>query len=162
MYAVATLSGLCLFSFIMPAFAALTPKEVLHLAKHPEAEMIDEETCELRDAIYGSGTDKLLGAGHYIALFRHRMDAQPFAEGVTLADSTVTIRFKAKAGDHFYGRAYKLDKNRRKIVNSGPTLRHVCVAPGQVAVGDVEQVKQQEAADKAENTTVTGAETPRK
>lgn len=160
MRAIVQLYGLCFFFSSLPAFAALTPKEALHLAKHPEAVMVDDKTCELRDAIHIIGTNKLAGPGHYLALFRRRHDVSPFAEGVTLADSTVTIRFEAKPGDRFYSRAYKLDKKKQNIVNAGPIYRYSCVAPGQVEVGDVEQVKQQDVIGKIENTALTDEEKP--
>lgn len=137
----------------VPAFAALTPKEVLRLAKHPEAVMIDASTCEMRNAIYSTSSGKLLGAGHHIALFRHYRDKLPFAEGVTQEDSTVTIRFEAKSGEVLYSRAFQIDKEERKVTNIGPMYRHVCQPSGRVDVGDPEQVNQKEAVDEAGNIT---------
>lgn len=148
---------MCAWLLAMPisAFAALTPKEVLHLAKHPEAMMIDASTCEMRNAIYSTSNGKLIGSGHHLALFRHYRDKLPFAEGVTLEDSTVTIRFEAKPGEVFYGRAFQIDKEERKIINAGPMYRHVCQPSGRVDVGDLEQVVQEAVTvEKEVNTTV--------
>ena len=150
-----------LLAMAVPALAALTPKEVLRLAKHPEAVMIDASTCEMRDAIYNTSSGKLMGAGHHIALFRHYRDKLPFAEGVTQEDSTVTIRFEAKPGEVFYGRAFQIDREERKIINAGPMYRHVCQPSGRVDVGDLEQVNQKEVVDEAGNTALPDTESPR-
>ena len=154
---------ICAWLLALPvqASAALTPKEVLRLAKHPEAMMIDASTCETRNAIYSTSSGKLLGAGHHIALFRHYRDKLPFAEGVTLEDSTVIIRFEANSGEVFYSRAFQIDKEERKIINAGPMYRHVCQPSGRVDVGDLEQVKQKEAMDETGNAAVPEIGIPR-
>ena len=157
-----TTAGCVLFLVIcVPAWAALTPKEALHLAKHPEAVMIDANTCELREAVHYLGSNRLMGPGHHWALFRKARDKLPFAEGTTLEDSTVTIRFEAKPGEVFYGRGFQIDKVLRKIVSAGPMYRYVCQKSGRVDVGDLEQVGEKEAVDDGGKTAVPAAERPR-
>lgn len=151
----------CILAISAPAIAALTPKEALHLAKHPEAVMIDAATCELREAVTYLGSNKLIGPGHHWALFRNARDKLPFAEGVTREDSTVTIRFDAEPGEVFYGRGFQIDQVERKIVSAGPMYRYVCQRPGRVNVGDLEQVKQKEAADETDNLIFPDVEGPR-
>ena len=149
-----------LLAMAVPAFAALTPKEALRLAKHPEVVMIDASTCEMRDAIYNMSTGKLSGPGHHLALFRHHRDKLPFAEGITSDDSTVTIHFEAKSGEVFYGRAFQVDKKEKKIMSAGPMYRHVCQPSGQVDVGDLEQVKKDEAPGEAGSVPLSDVESP--
>jgi hypothetical protein len=149
-----------LLAISAPALAALTPKEALRLAKHPESVMVDASTCEMRNAIYNASNGKLVGAGHHIALFRHYRDKLPFAEGITQEDSTVTLRFEAKPDEVFYGRAFQIDNKERKIINVGPMYRHVCKPSGRVDVGDLEQVKQKEAADETDNLILPDVEGP--
>lgn len=131
------------------------------MAKHPEAVMIDAATCELREAVFYLGSSRLIGPGHHWALFRKPRDKLPFAEGVTLEDSTVTIRFEAKPGEVFYGRGFQIDKVQRKIVSAGPMYRYVCQSVGRVDVGDLEQVNQKEVVDEAGNTALPDTESPR-
>lgn len=156
MHLVAMVLHASLLAMAVPALAALTPKEALRLAKRTEAVMVDADTCEMRDAIYYTSSGKLVGPGHHLALFHHYRDKLPFAEGVTLEDSTVTIRFEAKSGEVFYGRAFQIDKEEKKIINAGPMYRHICQPSGHVDVGDLEQVKQE--VDEAGSTVGDGTE----
>lgn len=160
MRTVSTIGVVWFLALSAPAIAALTPKEALHLAKHPEAMMIDATTCELREAVFYLGSIRLIGPGHHWALFRKPRDKLPFAEGITLEDSTVTIRFEAKPGEVFYGRGFQIDKVQRKIVSAGPMYRYVCQSAGRVDVGDLEQVKQKEVVGEEKITTEADAESP--
>lgn len=145
---ISTTGYVWLFALASPGNCSHYSQEALRLARPTEVMMTDVATCELHEAVFYLGNNRLIGPGHHWALFREARDKRPFAEGVTPEDSTITIRFEAKPGEVFYGRGFQTDKAQRKIVSAGPMYRYVCQPTGRVDVGDLEQVKQKEAVER--------------
>lgn len=120
----------------MPTYA-LTLEETERLAYHPEASMVDAQTCEMRGASVNNLT-KEPWPQMRMALFRKGNAKEPIVRMETREDGTYVVRFPARNGDVIVERSYVTNDVGRVIAKWGP---HATCTNARVSVGELEQQK---------------------